>query len=55
MTPRRRQHPVRLGCVHGHARFSHDVLAGFEGRERDGAMQVRPRANDDGVNGGIGD
>ena len=37
-----------LGGVHGQASLSQDVLARFQGRERDGTVQVRPGADDDG-------
>jgi hypothetical protein len=44
-----------FGGRHGHAGFGQDVLAGREGADRDGAMQVRPGTDDDRIHVRIGD
>lgn len=49
------QHAVGLGGVHRHARLGQHVLAGFEGRQGDRAVQIRPGADDDGVEVRVGE
>ena len=46
---------MRLGRVHAEPGFGQHMLAGLQGRERDRAVQVGPGADDDRVDGGIGD
>lgn len=43
------QHAMGLGGIHAHPGFGEHVLTGIEGAQRDGAMQVRPGADDNGI------
>ena len=47
--PARGQHGARLAGVHRHARLAQHVLARRQRRQRDGAVQIGPGANHDGV------
>ena len=51
----RGQHAMGLGGVHAQAGFGQDVLAGVQGGQRDGTVQVRPGADHHGVDVGVGD
>ncbi len=43
------QHLLGLGGVHAHARLGENVQSPFQGGQGDGAMQIRPGADDDGI------
>lgn len=44
------QHATCLGSVHAHPCLGEHMLAGFQCRQRDRAMQIRPGADDDRIN-----
>jgi hypothetical protein len=55
MSPCCVEHATSLGGVEGQSSLSEDVFAGFEGSEDDGAVQVGPGADHDGVEVAVGD
>ena len=48
-------HALRLARVQGHPRLRKNVLVCIKGSQRDWAVEVRPGADDDGIDLGIGD
>ncbi len=52
--PRGLQHPMRLGRIQAHSGFSENMFSGSQRRQRNWAMQIRPGADDDRVDRGIG-
>jgi hypothetical protein len=48
------EHLARFGGVHRHAGFREDVLPRLQRRQRDRAVQIRPRADQHGVQIGVG-
>ena len=51
----RGEHPPSFVCIARHASFRQYMLAGFQGGQCDGAVQIGPRADDYGVDIGIAD
>ena len=55
ITARGRQHVVGLRGVEAHAGLGQDMLAGFQGGESDGTVEIGPGADHKRVDGRVGD